>query len=284
MIRLRFTLLFAILITANIFGQSIDSIELCDMKIAVVERLSINDTEEQELDYNIKVIREYGKNGKIKKESFWLNETIPIYETRYYKLYGEIEKIENPLKSKFDLCFALQVAQELGLIKHENFYISIFDKKHPSDYNRHWFIGYENFDGDYWFETIGKVIDYKTGKTEDYHTITHDQPDLSFINDSIFISPERLAEFPGGMDSLKIYLQSSIRIPKDSIESGKVYVQFNIDKNGFVDKPLVIRGINIRQDAEALRIVREMPQWTPASLQGENVGMPYTVPIIFRDE
>ncbi len=284
MIRQRVTLLIAILINASVFGQSIDSIELCDMKIAVIERLSIDDTEELELDYNIKIIREYDKNGKIEKESFWLIEAIPIYETRFYKSNGEIKKIENPLKNKFDLCYAIKVAQESGLIEHENFYISIFDKKHPSDYNRHWFVGYENFDGDYWFETIGKVIDYKTGQMEDYHTITHDQPDLSFFNDSIFISPEQLAEFPGGMDSLKLYLQSSIKIPKDSIESGKVYVQFNIDKNGFVDKPLVIRGINKRQDAEALRIVREMPQWTPARLQGENVGMPYTVPIIFRDE
>lgn len=284
MIRLSFTLLLVVLITSNIFGQSTDSIELCDLKVAVIQQLKINDTEELKLDYNIKLIREYDESGAIKKESFWLIETIPVFETRYYNSKGKIERIENPHNRKFDLCSAIKVAQESGLIKHENFYISIFDKKHPSDYNRHWFVGYENFDGDYWFETIGKVIDYNTGKTEDYHTITHNQPDLSIFNDSIFISPEKLAEFPGGMDSLKIYLQSSIRIPKDSIESGKVFVQFNIDKNGFVDKPLVIRGINKRQDAEALRIVREMPQWTPVKLQGENVGMPYTIPIIFRDE
>ncbi len=93
---------------------------------------------------------------------------------------------------------------------------------------------------------------------------------------------ENMPEFPGGLDSLRIYLQSKISITQDSIIDGKVYVQFWIDKSGNVIDSKIIRGINSYQDNEALRVVNSMPKWKPGENNGEKRKVPFTIPIIFK--
>lgn len=283
--RINFTLLIAILITVNAFGQNIDSLEICDLKIAINQQQKLNDLEELALDYNLKLIRYFDNKGLIKKESFWLIETVPVFETRFYNTKGEISRIDKVLESCYDLCFALKIANESGLLSHENFYISIFDDKHPSDYKNHWFVGYEVFDGDYWFETVGKVINRKTGQIDNFHTITHDQPIVEqSLDDELIMYMDEPPTFPGGIDSLKIYLQSSISLKSDSIVSGKVFIQFKIDTLGQVKDCRLLRGINDYQNKEALRIVENMPKWKPAKQGSDFIETPFVIPVIFRND
>lgn len=61
-------------------------------------------------------------------------------------------------------------------------------------------------------------------------------------------------EFPGGIDSLMSYIQSSITIDNDSILNDKVIVQFWIDTTGYPIDAKIVRGINPQQNSEAIRI------------------------------
>ena len=102
--------------------------------------------------------------------------------------------------------------------------------------------------------------------------------------DFIMISDEE-PEFPGGTSALLEYFRNSIEYPqdalKDSIE-GRVIVNFIIEEDGSITDPKVLKSISPSVDAEALRIVSQMPKWKPAKQKGKSIRIRYTVPIAFR--
>ena len=95
---------------------------------------------------------------------------------------------------------------------------------------------------------------------------------------------DQMPEFPGGKSGMMSYLASHIHYPKEAEEQGqqgRVIVQFVIDEEGRVVNPTVVRSIAPSIDAEALRVVQQMPQWRPGRQQGRLVRVKYTMPISF---
>lgn len=86
--------------------------------------------------------------------------------------------------------------------------------------------------------------------------------------DSVFVVVSDMPEFPGGMgQALTDYLNTK-EYPadalKDSIE-GSVIVEFIIEKDGSITNANVIKGVCPSIDAEAVRIISDMPKWKPGS-------------------
>jgi hypothetical protein len=54
-----------------------------------------------------------------------------------------------------------------------------------------------------------------------------------------------------------------------------------LDDEGSIKDPKVIRSISPTIDAECLRVMRTMPQWTPGKMQNRNVSVQYNLPIKF---
>ena len=101
----------------------------------------------------------------------------------------------------------------------------------------------------------------------------------------VFEVVEQMPEFPGGSAELMDYLMNNLKYPKDAEESkteGRVIVTFVVDKEGRIVEPKVVKGVSPSLDAEALRVVQSMPQWTPGRQHGEAVRVLYTVPINFQ--
>ena len=91
--------------------------------------------------------------------------------------------------------------------------------------------------------------------------------------------------FPGGMQELMTFLQANIRYPKEAQErglQGRVVVQFVVNKDGSICDEHVVRSVDPQLDAEALRVVRSMPNWTPGKQRGEAVRVRFTIPVTFR--
>ena len=107
------------------------------------------------------------------------------------------------------------------------------------------------------------------------------------INETNIPSPETsdidvVAEFVG--KDLTEYLASEIVYPPRAYKyhvQGKVYVQFMINEDGSISNSLVVRTLDKDLDKEALRIIRNMPNWKPARHDGEPVPMAYTCPVVF---
>lgn len=129
-------------------------------------------------------------------------------------------------------------------------------------------------------------------------------------DDPIFEVVEEPAQYPGGQAALMQYLAQNIRYPKISAENGvqgRVIVQFVIEKDGSLSNFKIVKdakpvsdgitvnaqgttaeGNDIPKEAygalniEALRVLRGMPNWTPAKQRGQVVRMRYTLPVTFR--
>jgi len=93
-----------------------------------------------------------------------------------------------------------------------------------------------------------------------------------------------MPEFPGGNEALLKFITSNIRYPESAKKSkieGRVYVGFDIDTDGSVINIKVLRGVNSELDAEAIRVIKSMPKWTPGKQRGKAVRVNYTLPIMF---
>jgi protein TonB len=55
-----------------------------------------------------------------------------------------------------------------------------------------------------------------------------------------------------------------------------------INKDGSISDCKVARGIGYGCDEEALRIVKNMPNWNPGKQNGKTVNVSYILPIVFE--
>lgn len=95
---------------------------------------------------------------------------------------------------------------------------------------------------------------------------------------------ETMPQFPGGQEMMMKYLAANIKYPASAVKAkkqGRVIVTFVIQKDGSVTKARIARSVDPELDAEALRIVKAMPNWTPGTQDGKPVNVKYTIPVIF---
>ena len=99
-----------------------------------------------------------------------------------------------------------------------------------------------------------------------------------------FAVVEEKPSFPDGdLGITKFITQNTVYPPmaKELGIQGRVYVQFVIDKNGKVTQVKIARGVDPLLDAEALRVVSKMPDWTPGKQRGKAVPVTNVLPISF---
>lgn len=100
----------------------------------------------------------------------------------------------------------------------------------------------------------------------------------------IFTVVENDPEFPGGMEALYKYLAQNIKYPqlaRDNNITGKVYVTFVVERDGSIANPKVLRDIGGGCGAEAIRVVKAMPKWTPGKQRGKAVRVQFNLPVNF---
>ncbi len=91
--------------------------------------------------------------------------------------------------------------------------------------------------------------------------------------------------FPGGMDKLMKYLSDNIKYPSQARElgiQGKVFLSFVIEKDGSVTDVTLLRGIGGGCDEEAIRVVKNMPNWIPGKQRNIPVRVRFNLPVNFR--
>lgn len=99
----------------------------------------------------------------------------------------------------------------------------------------------------------------------------------------IFEVVEQQPQFPGG--SVNGWLADHIKYPVVAAEngiSGRVVVQFVVERDGSVSQVSVVRGVDPSLDKEAQRVISSMPKWIPGKQNGQAVRSRFTVPVTFR--
>ncbi|MCK5822534.1 MAG: TonB family protein [Bacteroidales bacterium] len=96
------------------------------------------------------------------------------------------------------------------------------------------------------------------------------EPEPEIKENIILLTSEEEAMFPGGIKELRKYIASNVVYPKIAKENGikgRVYVQFVVNKKGFVEQVKVVRGVDPSLDNEAIRIIKSLPRWEPGRQQ-----------------
>jgi TonB family protein len=96
---------------------------------------------------------------------------------------------------------------------------------------------------------------------------------------------EAYPEYPGGKQALATYLSQHVTYPKTARKdkvSGNVVVNFVITTQGNIDSVTVAQSVREDLDAEAVRVIRNMPPWKPATQNGKPVNARLSLPINFR--
>ncbi len=101
----------------------------------------------------------------------------------------------------------------------------------------------------------------------------------------VFLVVEEMPQFPGGETGMYKYLQENMKYPPVARENGiqgRVYVTFVVNETGKITDAKVVRGIGGGCDEEALRVVRNMPDWKVGKQNGRPVKVQYTLPVVFN--
>lgn len=110
-------------------------------------------------------------------------------------------------------------------------------------------------------------------------------PDEVPEKDEIFIVVEDLPRFQeGDFLSFRKYILSNIQYPKEALNaniSGRVYVQFVIDKKGNLIDAEIINSDNPIFNQEVLQVISDSPIWTPGKQRGRPVDVSLIMPVDF---
>jgi protein TonB len=92
-------------------------------------------------------------------------------------------------------------------------------------------------------------------------------------------------QFPGGDTEMMNYLRNNISYPVIAMEnniSGRVVLRFAVMTDGSTGMFNVIASPDKSLTDEAIRLVRDMPQWIPGMLNGKAVNAYFILPVDFR--
>lgn len=116
-------------------------------------------------------------------------------------------------------------------------------------------------------------------------TVSAQKTVVSQKNQKVYEVVDQMPEFPGGMPALIEFLQKNVKYPADAEKQkveGRVLVSFVVETDGSVTDIQVMKKAFPSLDAEALRVAKAMPNWTPGKHKGKLVRVHYSLPISFR--
>ncbi len=105
--------------------------------------------------------------------------------------------------------------------------------------------------------------------------------------ETVYSVVENQPEFPGGIQEMYMFLARNIKYPTAAAKAnvtGKVFLNFVITTEGEIQDIKILKGIGFGADAEAVRVVKEMPRWKPGMQSGKAVNVRYNLPIAFQIE
>ncbi|MEO7264133.1 MAG: energy transducer TonB [Ferruginibacter sp.] len=107
-------------------------------------------------------------------------------------------------------------------------------------------------------------------------------------NSGTYTAAEVMPVFPGGYKGMQRYFDNTLTYPEEATNQGvegTVMVNFIVDENGKLISPTVSGNkLGYGLEEEALRVVSNMPAWTPGTVKGKKVKTKFNLPVRFQIE
>ena len=133
-----------------------------------------------------------------------------------------------------------------------------------------------------------KITQPEFAKVETNSWIKLEYQILDDNNEKIeFYKLKKMAEFPGGFDSLSIFIQKNFKFYQGAIDNveGKVISTFIVNTNGKVGEIKIIEGLDNHIDKSCFNVIAKLPDWKPAEIsENRKVKMKFLLPLVFKAE
>lgn len=103
--------------------------------------------------------------------------------------------------------------------------------------------------------------------------------------DQIYDAVEKPAIPGGGPEAYAQYLADNQQYPTAALQrgvTGTVTVTFVVEKSGIISNVAAATSVDPALDAEALRLIKKGPKWTPAQHKGQKVRQRVSIPVSFQ--
>ena len=134
-------------------------------------------------------------------------------------------------------------------------------------------------------EEIGalKSVEVTPADPRDFQNSSTLASDEATINEADI--PEGPPRFQGGEPRLfASWVAENLVYPENAKKNktqGTVQVQFTIYQDGSVQDVKVVQQVDPELDAEAIRVIKSSPKWTPAKQDGRLVKVTFRLPVVF---
>ena len=108
----------------------------------------------------------------------------------------------------------------------------------------------------------------------------------SILDEEVFYIVEEMPLFQNEDPALSFrkYIAQNLKYPEIAAEngiSGRVIVQFTVNRTGQVVDAVVVNSVDPALEKEAIRVVMSSPKWTPGKQRGQAVNVLFTFPVNF---
>lgn len=105
--------------------------------------------------------------------------------------------------------------------------------------------------------------------------------------DTLYSKCEQIPSYVGGTTAMYNYISRNIQYPASARINGitgTVFIQFKVLSNGIAQDYEILKGVKncFDCDMEAVRVIRSIGHWYPATHQGRAVNFIFRMPIRFR--
>jgi Ca-activated chloride channel family protein len=129
-------------------------------------------------------------------------------------------------------------------------------------------------------KSVPMAAEAKADYTYDEEKKTEDDSNATWV------SAEVMPEYKGGIEVLKKFIADNLRVPEDLKAkgiTGKVFVQFTVDKDGSIVDIKVIRSLHADLDKEAMRVIAlTSKMWKPGMQGKKPVRVSMVIPVDFK--
>lgn len=85
-------------------------------------------------------------------------------------------------------------------------------------------------------------------------------------------------EFPGGVDAMNSFIKQNFKSTKEGLK-GRIYATFIIEKDGSLSDIKILRDLGYETGAEAIRVLKLFPKWSPGKQNNKIVRVLYSIPM-----
>ncbi len=116
-------------------------------------------------------------------------------------------------------------------------------------------------------------------------TQVYDDKDTEKLEkEKVYTAAEVMPQYPGGETEMRKFLAQNLRYPENAKSNkveGIVVAQFEVLKTGKIGDVRVVKGADAELEAEAIRVIKSMPDFIPGKMNGQPVNVLYTLPVMF---